>query len=62
MEYEVLILNEEQLEEAIEKLLLEDSKDLLNYLYAEMINSNYIRRKMYTKRERDKNVLISRQQ
>ena len=62
MEYEVLILNEEQLEEAIERLLLEDDSDLLDYLYTEMINSNYIKRKMYTKRERAKNVLISRQQ
>ncbi len=62
MEYEVLILNEEQLEEAIEKLLLEDSKDLLNYLYTEMINSKYIKKKAYKNRVKAKNVLISRQQ
>ena len=62
MEYEVLILNEEQLEEAIEKLLLADSKDLLNYLYTEMINSKYIKKKAYKNRVKAKNVLISRQQ
>ena len=61
MEQEVYVLNEDKLEEAIEKILLEDNSDLLNYMYHTMTNSNYIRRKMYTKRERNKNVLISRQ-
>ncbi|MBE5763000.1 MAG: hypothetical protein E7338_02115 [Clostridiales bacterium] len=61
MEQEVYVLNEDKLEEVIEKILLEDNSDLLNYMYHTMTNSNYIRRKMYTKRERNKNVLISRQ-
>jgi len=61
MEQEVVVFNEDKLEEAIEKILLEDNSDLLNYMYHTMINSNYMRRKMYTKRERNKNVLISRQ-
>ena len=62
MEKEVLVINEDKLENTLEKLLLEDNSDLLNYMYHTMSNSNYIRRKMYTKRERAKNVLISRQQ
>ena len=61
MEQEVYVLNEEKLEEAIEKILLEDNKDLLDYLYNQMITSAYIKKKAYKNRVRNKNVLISRQ-
>ena len=61
MEQEVYVLNEDKLEEAIEKILLEDNKDLLDYLYNQMITSAYTKKKAYKNRVRNKNVLISRQ-
>ena len=54
MEQEVMVINEDRLEAAIEKLLLEDDKDLLDFLYNQMINSKYIKKKAYKVRAKAK--------
>ena len=51
---ELLFLDEDKLEKYIEEILLENDGELLNYLYDQMINSKYIKKKAYKNRIKTK--------
>ena len=50
MENEVIVLTPEDLEKAIYDALMENNAEFLNYLYEDMINSEYMKNRIYKKR------------
>ena len=58
-ERKVIVINQLTEEDVVEILLAND-KELLRKIYNNMINSDYIKKKMSKKRQSDRNVLISR--
>ena len=58
-ERKVIVINKLTEDDVVEILLAND-KELLRKIYNNMINSDYIKKKMSKKRQSDRNVLISR--
>ena len=58
-ERKVIVINE-LTEDDVVDILLANDKELLRKIYNNMINSDYIKKKMSKKRQSDRNVLISR--
>lgn len=50
MEKEVIVLAPENLEKATYEALMENNEEFLNYLYNEMVNSEYMKNRIYKKR------------
>ena len=54
MEKEVIVLAPENLEKATYEALMENNEEFLNYLYNEMVNSEYMKNRIYKKRSKTK--------
>lgn len=57
---EVIVIEPENVEQAIYEALMENDEELLKALYKEMINSDYMKKKMYNKRYRTKKSSIAK--
>ena len=58
MEKEVVVLAPENLEKATYEALMENNEEFLNYLYDEMVNSEYMKNRIYKKRCKPINSII----